>query len=93
LNAGELISHRSYGHDCGAFAWLECDEEEHPDEKDGNDADGERDEEPGTPAGLRAHVLESDDVLGRGDGGGGTANVGSEGDTEDESFGEIRVGG
>ena len=80
LFAAEFIFHWSYGDDGGTLSRLKGDEEQDPDEEDGNDADGEGDEEPDTPTGLRAHVLQGDDVLGGGDGGGGTADVGCEGD-------------
>ena len=83
LHAGELVFHGPDRDDCGALAWLEGYEEEEPDSEDGEDADWEGDEEPGAPAGLWVHVLEGDDVLRGGDGRGGAADVGGEGDAED----------
>lgn len=91
LYAGKLILHRPYWHDCGAFSWLEGDKKEYPDKEYGDNADGEGDKEPDTPAWLRPHVLECDDILRRSDGGGGAANVRGEGDAENEGFGEIGV--
>ena len=91
LHARELVLHRPDRHDGGASSGLEGDEEEDPDEENGDDADGEGDEEPDAPAGLRPHVLEGDDVLWGSDGGGGAANVGGQGDAEDEGFGEIGI--
>ncbi len=76
LHAGEAVFHGADGDDGRAFAGLEGEEEEHPDQEDGDDADGERDEEPCYPAGFGGHVLQGDDVLRRGDGGGGAADVG-----------------
>ena len=78
LYAGELVSHRPYWYDGGAFSGLKGDKEEYPNEEDGDDADGESDEEPDTPAGLGAHVLECDNVLRRSDGGCCAANIRSE---------------
>lgn len=57
LHASEAVFHVSDGHDGRAFARLEGDEEENPDQEDGDDADGQGDEEPGTPAGFGFHVL------------------------------------
>ncbi len=75
LYAGEFVFHWPYRYDRGAFSGLEGDEEECPDEKDRDDADGENDEEPDAPAGLGPHILERDDVLRRSNWGGSTANV------------------
>ena len=74
-----------------AFAGLESDQEEYPDEKDGDDADGKGDEEPDAPARLGAHVLKGDDVLRRSDWGGSAANVGCKGDAKNKGFGEVGV--
>lgn len=76
LYAGESVFHWPYWHDRGAFSGLEGDEEEDPDKKDRDDADGEYHKEPDAPAGLGPHVLESDDVLRRSDRGSSTADVG-----------------
>lgn len=86
LYAGELVLHRPYWHDGGTFSGLEGDKEEYPDEEDGDNADGESDEEPDTPARLRAHVLECDNVLRRSDWGGCAAYISSESYAEDEGF-------
>jgi hypothetical protein len=43
--------------------------------------------------GFGGHVLQSDEVLGRGDGGGGAADVRGKGDAEEERFGHVGVGG
>ena len=93
LDPGELVLHRPDGDDSRVAAWLEGEEEEEPDEEDGYDADGQRDEEPDAPPGLWSHVLQGDEVLGRGDRGGGAAHVGGEGDAEEEGFGHVAVGG
>lgn len=92
LYAREFIFHWPYWHDRGAFSGLEGDEEEYPDEKDREDADGKNDEEPDAPAGLGPHVLEGDDVLRGSDGGSSTANVGRQSNSENESFREVGVG-
>ena len=91
LDACELVLHGPDRHDGGAFSRLEGDEEEDPDEEDGDDADGEGDEEPDAPARLRPHVLQGDYVLRGSDGGGGAADVGGQGDAENEGFGEVGV--
>ena len=91
LYACEFVLHWPYRHDGGASSWLEGDKEEYPDEENGDDADGEGDEEPDAPARLRSHVLEGDYVLRGSDGGGSAANVGGQGDAENEGFGEVGV--
>ncbi len=93
LHAGEFVLDGADGHNGGAFAGLEGDKEEEPDEEDGDDADGQGDKEPDAPAWLGTHVLEGNDVLGGGDWGGGTADVGGKCDAEDKSFGKGRVRG
>lgn len=67
LYTREFIFHRPYGYDSSSLSRLKRDEKKDPDEEDGDDADGESYEEPDAPAGLRTHVLESDDILRRGD--------------------------
>ena len=57
LHASEAIFHGPDGDDGRAFARLEGDEEEDPDQEDGDDADGEGNKEPCAPAGFGIHVL------------------------------------
>lgn len=57
LNSGELVFHRADRDDGRVAAGAESDEQQYPDEQDGDDADGQGDEEPDAPAGLRGHVL------------------------------------
>ena len=92
LDAGEFVLHRTDGHDGGASAGPEGHQEQDPDQEDGDDADRKGDEEPSAPAWLWAHVLEGDNVLGGGDGRGGAADVGGQGNAENEGFGEGGVG-
>ena len=81
LHAGEFVSDGPDGDDVRAFGGIEGKDEEAPDEEDGDYADGEGDEEPNEPARVRGHVLQRDDVLGRGDRGGCAADVGGESDS------------
>jgi hypothetical protein len=57
-------------------------EEQAPDEEDGDEGDGERDDEPLTPADGRVHRLQGDEVLWGGDGRGLAADVSCQGDCE-----------
>ena len=91
LHSAELVFHRPYRHNRRPFAGLERNQKEYPDEQDGDDADGERDKKPDTPTRLRSHVLESDDVLRGCNGRSSTPNIGREGNTKDEGFGEVGV--
>ena len=92
LKTGKLVLHGSYGDDSSAFAGLKGKEEKYPDKKNRDNADWERDEEPGTPTGFGTHVLKCDDVLWGGDRRGCTSYVGSKSDAKDEGFGEFGVG-
>ena len=89
LHAREFILHGPHRDYRGAFPWLKGNEKEYPDEQDGDYTDGESDEEPFTPAGLRSHVLKGDDVLWGSDGRCSTTNVCGKGNAEDQSLGEI----
>ena len=86
LYTGELVFRGPDRDNDSSFARLERDEEEDPDEKNRDDADGKCDEEPDAPARLRPHILQSDDVLRRGDGGRGTTYICGKGDTKNEGF-------
>ena len=82
LYTGKSVLHRSHWDYRGAFPRLKGYEKEYPDEQDGNYTDRKSDEEPFTPAGLRSHVLEGDDVLRRSNGRCSTTNVCGEGNAE-----------
>ena len=64
LNSGEFVFHRPNRNDGSTFTWLERNKKQEPYQENGNDADGESNKEPNTPARLRAHVLEGNDILG-----------------------------
>jgi hypothetical protein len=93
LDSSKAVLHRPDGHDRGVAARAESDEEKNPDQNNRDDADWECDEEPDTPAWCRVHVLESDQVLGRSDRRGSTANVAGKGNSKKKSLGHVRVGG
>lgn len=76
LDAGEAVFHAPDWHDRGSSAGVKGDQEQSPDQKDRDDADGERDEEPDSPGRLGVHVQEGDEVLRRSDRGGGATDVG-----------------
>ena len=93
LYASELVFQGPDGNDAGSATGLEGGEQEDPDEQNRDDAYGEGDEEPYAPGGFGMHVLQRDEVLGGGDGGGGAAYVGGEGDAHEEGFGHVGIGG
>lgn len=93
LGAGELILGRPDGDNCSSAVGTVDEKEQDPDEEDRHDGDGEGDEEPFTPGGRRSHVLECNDVLGGGDRRRHAADVGSEGDANDEGLGELGLRG
>lgn len=86
LDARELVVQLTDGHDRSAAARAERHEEEDPDERDGDHAHGDHDEEPLAPTRLGYHDAHGHDVLRRGDGGEHTADVGCEGDAHDDGF-------
>ncbi|KAI6853352.1 SPX domain-containing protein [Hortaea werneckii] len=87
----EAVFHWSDRDDGCAAVGTECNEEEDPDQEKRDDAHWEGDEEPDAPARLRFHILEGNEVLRAGDGGGGTADIGGEGDAEEKSLGHGAV--
>lgn len=65
LGAGEAVFDGADGHDCGAAAGFEADEQDNPDCENGQDAHGDGDEEPCSPADCWVHVFQCNDVLRR----------------------------
>ena len=68
LDARELVLHGSDRYDSSTSTRLESYKKQEPYEKNGYNADGKSDKEPDAPTGLRAHVLQRNDVLWGGDG-------------------------
>lgn len=93
LNSGEAVFHGPNRNDGGVAARTECEQEKNPDQDDGNDADGKGDEEPNAPSWRGVHVLESDQVLRRGDWRSSSANIAGKSNTQKEGLCHVGVGG
>lgn len=93
LHARELILHRANGYNRGTLAGLECENQQSPDQKDGDDAHRQRDEEPNTPGRFRVHVLKGDKVLRRCDRRCGTTDIGCKSNAQEQCLCHVGIGG